>query len=261
MIETFLRFTWINVLDILIVTFIIYRVFLLIQGTRAVQMLIGLAVLMTAFFISQQIELSTVNWILRNFFGALVLVIIVLFQPELRRALTYIGRSPFFEVLTSPEEAQILNSIITASISLANKKIGALIVIERETGLKNYIEGGIVIDGKITKEILSSIFLPYSPIHDGAVIIEGTRIAAAGCFLPLSLNPNISKALGTRHRAAIGLTEETDAIVIVVSEETGTISMVIGGEITQNLDGVRLRKVLEESLLPKVERRRNILGI
>ena len=244
-----------DILDILLVAFILYRVFLLIKGTRAVQMLIGLGVLLFASLLSQWWELYAVDWLIQSFWSQIVLAIIILFQPELRRALALMGETPFFATLTPMESSRSLEEIVRATVSLANKKIGALIAIERETDLRNYIEMGTELNARITKELLTTVFLPFSPIHDGAVIIRGNRVSAAGCFLPLTLS-QVPKTLGTRHRAAIGLTEETDAVVIVVSEETGTVSLAVAGKLQRDLDIAGLRNELTRLLLPHRSPRR-----
>jgi diadenylate cyclase len=233
-----------DVLDILIVAFILYRLFLLIKGTRAVQMLVGLGVLLLALVFSRWAELYTINWLVQSFMAQVVLVILVLFQPELRRALAHMGENPLFSSLSPVESSKFLDEIVKASVSLANRRVGALIVLERETDLRNIIEMGTDLDSKVSRELMLSIFHPTSPLHDGAIVIQRGRVAAAGCFLPLTMSPQVNKSLGTRHRAAIGLAEETDAVVIVVSEETGTISVVLGGNLTRDLDAVSLRRML-----------------
>ncbi len=234
-----------DVVDILLVAFVIYRIFILIKGTRALQMLVGLAFLVMAFVLSQVFELFTLHWILNAFLSSIILVVVVLFQNEIRRALAHVGMNPFLSSRDAASEgAQVVEELMKASVSLANKKIGALIVLERETDLRDYVEEGVKIDAQLSKELLLSIFLPYSPIHDGAVIVTAGRLRWAGCFLPLTTRPDVDKELGTRHRAALGITEETDAVVIVVSEETGGISLVLNGRITRHLDGASLRRVL-----------------
>jgi len=249
--ESFSHLRWLlDLLDIGLVTFIVYRIILLIKGTRAVQMLLGLAVLILIYFISRMAGLFTLHWLLDNFLSSIIIVIIVIFQADIRRALIHVGRNPFFAEMSPGEGDEVLDEIVKACVNLANKRIGGLIVIERETGLKDFLEVGVEIDAKITSDLITSIFLPYSPIHDGALIIQQGRLARAGCFLPLSQNPDISKALGTRHRAAIGLTEMVDAVVIVVSEETGKIAVVIGGKITRGLDSTSLKRVLRRLLDP-----------
>lgn len=247
--EYFQGLSWIkDVVDIVIVWYVIYRIILLVRGTRAAQMLVGLAVVIIAFIISQSLELNTLYWILDNFLSSIILIIIVIFQHDIRRALSQFGRNPFLGPRISSLEAEVIEEIMKASTSLASKRIGALIVIGRKVGLKEYIESGVEIDSLVTKELILSIFLPYSPIHDGAIIVQEGRIIAAGCFLPLTVNPNVSKELGTRHRAAIGMSEETDALVVVISEEAGRISLAIDGSMVSNLDGPSLRERLYEGL-------------
>ncbi len=235
---------WQDILDIVIITFVFYRLLLLIKGTRAFQMLMGLVILFMAFVVSRWAGLYALEWLIQSFWSYIVLALIILFQPEIRKALAQMGQNPLTQRLIAIEESRNIEEIIRASVSLANKKIGAIIVIERNTELRDLVEMGTPLDAKITKELITSIFLPYSPIHDGAIIIKGDRLMAAGCFLPLTLSADISKSLGTRHRAAIGVTEETDAVAIVVSEEAGTISVSISGNMTRDLDAVALRRVL-----------------
>jgi uncharacterized protein (TIGR00159 family) len=244
-IELLAGLRWQDVVDILLVAFVIYRIFVLIKGTRALQILIGLAFIVVAYVGSQVFELFTLHFILNAFLSSIILVVVVLFQNEIRRALAHVGMNPFLSSrefsVTGPEAVEELMKV---SVSLANKKIGALIVLQRETDLEDYVEQGVKIEAALTKELLLSVFLPYSPIHDGAVIVRDGRVSWAGCFLPLTTRPNVDKQLGTRHRAALGLTEETDAVVIVISEETGGISLVLNGRITRHLDGASLRRVL-----------------
>ncbi len=174
------------------------------------------------FFVSRWLQLETVNWVIRNLAAYVVFAIIVLFQADIRRALAHFGRAPFFRYFErAPSADETIEELVMAATTLAARRIGAIIVIERQIGLRNYIEGGIPLDATVTYDLLASIFQPGSPLHDGAVIVQGDRIAAAACFLPLSVNPQVSRELGTRHRAALGLTEENDAVAIVVSEETG----------------------------------------
>ncbi|HBI15569.1 MAG TPA: TIGR00159 family protein [Desulfobulbaceae bacterium] len=235
---------WQDFVDILIVTVIIYRIILLIRGTRAVQMLIGIVVITIIFFISRQLDLLTLHWLLKTFLNSILLIVIIVFQRDIRRVLTQMGRAPFqkqHDVL-----AQDLNEIVKAATYMARRALGALIVIERETGLRDYIESGHSIDSKLTREMLISIFLHDSPIHDGAVVVHNGRIHSAGCLLPLTQNPSLSKQYGTRHRAAIGLSEETDAVVIVVSEERQEISLVENGRIKAYRDEEALAKALHK---------------
>lgn len=231
-------------LDVGIVAFIVYRILLLIKGTRAMQMLTGLGILGIAFFLSSALELFTTHWLLSYFFDYLILIVIVLFQDDLRRALTHVGKNPFFSGASEEEEREMIDEIARAATRLARERIGALIVIERETGLKNFIDTGSKLDSRVKSELIYSIFVQNSPIHDGAVIITGGRLAAAGCFLPLSKDPNIDKRYGTRHRAALGLTEDSDAIVVLVSEEAGEAHLVKNGRITTNLNEQELRQSL-----------------
>ncbi len=235
---------WIDLLDVGIVALIVYRVLLLIKGTRAMQMLTGLGILGIGFFLSLTLELFTTHWLLSYFFDYLILIVIVLFQDDLRRALTHVGKNPFFAGASAEEEREMVDEIARAASRLAREKVGALIVLERETGLKNFIDTGSRLDARVKGEMLYSIFVPNSPIHDGAVIIRDGRIAAAGCFLPLSRDPNIDKRYGTRHRAALGITEDSDAIVVLVSEEAGEAHMVKNGRITTNLTEHELKQSL-----------------
>ncbi|HXX56640.1 MAG TPA: diadenylate cyclase CdaA [Thermodesulfovibrionales bacterium] len=234
-----------DIIDIVLVAIILYRFLLIIKGTKAVQMLIGLGVLLLASLLSGYFELYTVNWMIQSLWVQIVIVLVVLFQPEIRRALAQMGEARFFQ-FTSAEELKSLDEIVKAAVALANRKIGALMVIERDTSLKDFVEMGTLLDAKVSREILMTIFHPTSPIHDGAVVIRGNRIVAAGCFLPISLNTEVSKALGTRHRAGIGLTEETDAIALIVSEETGNIAVAISGKLDSPVDMGTLRDILTE---------------
>jgi diadenylate cyclase len=251
MLELLRQHRWIlDILDIALMSLILYRLLLIIKGTKAAQMLIGLGILLLASVASRYLELYTIDWLVQSFWAQIVIAIIVLFQPEIRRALAHMGEAQFL-TFTKAEELKSLEEIVRAAISLANRKIGALIVIERETSLKDFIEVGTPLDAKVSKELLMSIFHPTSPIHDGAVIINGNRIAAAGCFLPITLSAELSKSLGTRHRAGIGLTEETDAIAIIVSEETGFISMALGGKLETRLDMGTLRDMMTDIFVSK----------
>lgn len=244
MLDLLRQIRWLDIIDIVIVSIILYKIFLIIKGTRAARMLVGIGVLLVASFFSRYLQLYTIDWLIQSFWAQVVIVIIVLFQPEIRRALAQMGESSFLQSFTSAEELKSLEEIVRTAIALANRKIGALIVIERDVSLREYVEIGTPLDAKVTKELLLSIFHPTSPIHDGAVIIKGNRVIAAGCFLPIKLGTDVSKALGTRHRAGVGLTEETDAIAIVVSEETGTVSVAIGGKLESPVDMGTLRDIL-----------------
>jgi diadenylate cyclase len=234
--------SWWDLLDIGLVSFLIYELLLLIRGTRAVQMALSGGFLIALFFLSEWLQLETVNWVIRNLAAYVVFAIIVLFQSDIRRALAHFGRAPFFryfERATSTDET--LEELVTAASTLSARRIGAIMVVERQIGLRNYIEGGIPLDATVTYDLMATIFQPGSPLHDGAAIVQGDRVAAAACFLPLSVNPRVSRELGTRHRAAIGLTEENDAVAIVVSEESGVVSLAIGGDLERNLTADTLR--------------------
>ncbi len=233
---------WQDIADIAIVAFIIYRLILLIRGTRAMQMVLGIAVIIVAYFAARELEFMTLYWLLGTFLSSLFLIIIIVFQRDIRRALTSVGKTPFSR--TTDDATVMIEAVVAAAAEMSRRRIGALIVIERETGLKDYFESGQPIDALVSKELLLSIFHTASPLHDGGVVIRGDRLAYARCLMPLSKNPYISKRLGTRHRAAIGISEETDAVVIVVSEETGAISLVQHGAITTNLDETSLRNRL-----------------
>ncbi len=254
--ETLRYLRWQDILDILLVAVILYRVLLIIKGTKAAQMLIGLGVLFLAFLFSKYLGLYTIDWIIQSLWAQIVLALIILFQPEIRKALAQMGEARFLPSFTSAEELRSLEEIIRASIALANRKMGALIVIERETNLKDFIEIGTPLDAKVSHELLLSIFHPTSPIHDGAVIVRGNRVVAAGCFLPLTLSVELSKAFGTRHRAGIGLTEETDAVVIIISEETGGITTAVGGKLQKNMDMGSLRNFLTENFISQKDKKR-----
>jgi len=237
---------WQDAVDITLIAVVVYWIILRIRGTRAVQMLIGLVILFATYLISQIFELYTLNWVLDNFLTSILLIIVILFQNDIRRALTEVGRGPFFGLKTRATYGLMLEELTRATSRLADRRVGALIELEREVGLNDYMEAGTTIDAAVSKELIESIFLPTAPMHDGALVVRGGRIAAAGCILPLTTNPNVTKALGTRHRAAIGITEETDAVVVVVSEEEGTASLVRGGHITRNLDAAALRVALQQ---------------
>jgi diadenylate cyclase len=253
--EALAHYRWFNdTVDIALVYYIFYRLLLIIKGTRAFQMLIGIGLIVLALIASRALEFYTLDWLLHSFWSQIVLAGVILFQPEIRRALAQVGERRLFRSMSPVEGSKYVEETVKAAVSMANKRIGALIVLERDTDLTTIVEMGTELDAKVTKEILVSIFLPYSPIHDGAAIIRGGRIIAAGCFLPLTLSSNLSKALGTRHRAAVGLTEESDAIVVVVSEETGEISVVSNGSIEHTLETPALRKALSDIFVRKKNR-------
>jgi diadenylate cyclase len=250
--ETLSHYRWFNdTVDIALVYYILYRLLLILKGTRAFQMLIGIGLIVLVLIASQAFEFYTLDWLIHSFWSQIVLAVVILFQPELRRTLARVGERRLFRTFSTVEGSKTLEEIVKAAVSMANKRIGALIVIERDTDLSTIVEMGTELDAKVTKELLVSIFLPYSPIHDGAAVIRNGRVVAAGCFLPLTLSSNLSKTFGTRHRAAVGLTEEADAVVVVVSEETGEISVIRSGSIELNLDAPAIRKTLSEMFVRK----------
>lgn len=233
-----------DVLDLFLVWLVVYRVLLLTKKSGAVQILSGMGILAIAYLLSIQLELITFNYLLEKIFGNLFLIVVILFQGEIRRALAQIGSNPFFSGAYRIEESQNLEELAKGVLALAQKGVGALVVIEREITLDYFIEEGTVLDAVISSEVLQSLFHSSSPLHDGAVIIRGGRIHSAGCFLPLSKNPILDKNLGTRHRAGIGLTEETDAYVFVVSEENKSVGLVHGGHFFPDVDHPTIRKTL-----------------
>ncbi|WP_018131479.1 diadenylate cyclase CdaA [Effusibacillus pohliae] len=248
-----------DALDILIVAFVLYRMILLIRGTRAVQLLKGVFVILLMTGISSYLNLRALNWILDKTLTIGLFAIPVVFQPELRRALEQLGRGGFFSrsfVLPKTQEDEadvrrIINELVKAASVLSKNKIGGLIVIERETGIADVMETGIPIEALVSAELLINIFIPNTPLHDGAVVIRGNRIVTANTYLPLSDDPNLEQELGTRHRAAIGITENSDAISIVVSEEKGYVSLAVNGKIIRNIDDQTLRQMLTSHLMPQ----------
>jgi diadenylate cyclase len=244
--------TWWDVVDILLVALLIYEFLKLIRGTRAVQMALSLGLIVFLFFASTTVPLHTVNWLIRNMAGYLVFAAIVLFQSDIRRALAHFGRTPFFRAFTKPEtDAGTVEEVVVAANLLASRRQGAIIVFEREIGLRNYIESGIPLDAEVSYDLLVSIFQPTAPLHDGAVIIQEGRVAAASCFLPLTVQPTLSRELGTRHRAAIGLTEENDAVAVVISEESGYMSLAVDGNIERALTADELRARLASLIVQR----------
>lgn len=235
-----------DLIDIVVVAVGVYWLLLLIRGTRAVQILVGLLLLIGMSGLSQVLQLTTLSWIFDHFLASAVLIIIVLFQHDIRRMLARVGRGVSPQA-AKRQETQLVEEVVRAAQTCAQKRVGALIVLERDTQLDDHVEGGTAIDSTVSKDLLVSLFLPYSPLHDGAVLIQHGRISRAGCILPLS-EQDLPEGLGTRHRAAVGLTEETDAVVVVVSEETSAISVVTGGELKRELDAGKLRVTLREVL-------------
>ena len=249
---------WWDLLDIAIVSFLIYECLLLIRGTRAVQMGVGTLLIVALFYVSRLAPLQTVNWLIRNMLLYVAFAAIVIFQSDIRRALAHFGQAPFFRYFYRQEVAdETIEEIVVAATMLSAQKVGAIVALEREIGLRNYIESGIPLDATLTYDLLVTIFQPGSPLHDGAVILQEGRVAAAACFLPLTVNPRLSRELGTRHRAAIGLTEEGDAVAVIVSEETGKISLALDGRVDRALSADDLRLRLR-SLVTKRRGRRQL---
>jgi diadenylate cyclase len=240
--------SWLDLIDILIVAFLIYQLLQFIRGTHAVQMALGALVLVLLYWLSQLLHLETVNWLLRTFMPYLVFGIIVVFQAEIRKVLAQLGKTPLPGMFGSPRTEEVIDEVVLAATTLAAQRTGAIMVVERDMGLRSYIETGIALDAYVTYDLLISIFNPGTPLHDGAVIVQGNRVAAAACFLPLTVNPQLSRELGSRHRAAIGVTEDTDALAVVVSEETGVISLVVGGRIRRDLEAASLKAALLDVL-------------
>ena len=243
---------WWDLLDIAIVSFIFYEFLKLIRGTRAVQMAAGSLLIVGLFYLSRLVPLQTVNWMIRNMLVYVAFAAIVIFQSDIRRALAHFGQAPFFRYFNRQEAAnETIEELVVAATMLSSQRTGAIIAIEREIGLRNYIESGIPIDATMTYDLLVTIFQTGSPLHDGAVIVQEDRIAAAACFLPLTVNPRVSRDLGTRHRAAIGLTEENDAVAIVVSEERGQIALAMNGRIERAISPDELRERLGTFVLQR----------
>lgn len=239
---------WTDVLDVLLVTLVLYNLLLLIRGTRAVQILLGILLLVFFYYTARTLDLPALETTLETFFLILPVAMIVLFQHEIRSALARFGRTPLFGFGSHQEVESAFNALAIAASTLAERKVGALIVLERTEGLRNYVENGILLDAVISVDLLISLFTPDTPTHDGAVIIQGDRITAATCFLPLTRSSRLSTEFGTRHRAGLGISEETDALAIIVSEETGRISVALGGDMIRGLDSNDLRNLLYRSL-------------
>ena len=241
--------TWYDLIDIALVTILLYNVLLLIRGTRAVQILMGLLAVVGVYQVAKIARLRTLEAIIESFFLFLPFAVIVLFQDQIRRALANLGRNPLLGRVGKGGVDPAYNEVVLAAATLASRRIGALIVFERREGLRNYVENGIRLDAVVSYDLLVNLFTPETPLHDGAVILQGDRIAAAACFLPLSTDPGLSREMGTRHRAALGISEETDAIAVVVSEETGRISLAVNGRLEQALDSKSLRSALHRRLV------------
>jgi diadenylate cyclase len=246
----FIWSTFKPIIEILILWFVFYRTLVFFEGTRAFQVLRGITYLIIAYLISQILGLDTIIWLLTKFFGLSIIALLIIFQQELRQGLARLGQGHLFNIsLGEAEMVEVIEEIADAAYKLSKKKAGCLIAIERETKLSSYAESGVSIDGKLCSATLQSIFIPTAPLHDGGVIAKGDRIVAASCLFPLSDNPNFSKIVGTRHRAAVGLTEQTDAVVLMVSEETGEVSIACDGRFIPVANRERCFDILKEFLV------------
>lgn len=237
------------VLEILILWGVYYLLYLLLKGTVAEQVLKGIILITIVVMLTRGVNLVIINWLLTRLLAISVLAFLIIFQPEIRRGLARLGRFGIFS-----EEREVLGEIAKASVVLSKKRTGALIAIEREIGLRRYVESGVSLDSKVTSELINTIFAYNTPLHDGGIIISQQRVEAAACLFPLTQNPNIPKTMGTRHRAALGLSEETDAVIIIVSEETGSISLAVGGKITIDIDPKDIAQVLERAYVPSIKK-------
>ena len=241
----FLSEAWRPVVEILIMWFIIYKLLVLFRGTGITQIVRVAFVLIMVLFITRWLQLNTINWVLTQLLSFWVIAFLILFHPELRMGLSHVGSTRIFDIFfENQHSSKVIDVIIQSSLALSQKRTGALIAVEREADLTSYAESGVNLNSEVSQELIRTIFVPPAPLHDGGLIIKGGRLIAAGCLFPLTQNPNISKILGTRHRAAIGLTEQTDAVAIVVSEETGAISVAIRGRLTRDLDSEKFVKVM-----------------
>ncbi|RME59053.1 MAG: TIGR00159 family protein, partial [Candidatus Dadabacteria bacterium] len=238
-------------IDILLVAYLIYRGILIIKGTRAAPMLWGLSIIVLLYFLSKPLGFVVLGWILGNFLSQIILVVVIIFQDEIRRGLTKIGLQPFFKRDKKSFHDKFVDDLTLLTGALSEENTGALIVIQKDVGLEDFVEDAVTIDAEFNRKLLYSIFQKNSPLHDGAVLIEGNRIKAASCVLPLSFNPDLDPNLGTRHRAALGITEVSDAIAVVVSEETGNVSIARDGKLIRNLDPAGFRKIIYQALLDK----------
>ena len=241
-----------DLVDLFLVWVVVYRVLHLTKRSGAVQILSGLGILAIAYLVSIWLELMTFNWLLEKFFSNLFLIVVILFQTEIRQALAQIGSNPFLSGASRLEETHIVEELAKSVIQLAQRGHGALLVVEREIALDYFVEMGTKVDAAVNGETIAALFHPSSPLHDGALVVREGRLYSAGCFLPLSKNPVLDKNLGTRHRAAIGLTEETDALVLVVSEENKSVGVVHGGQLQPDVDHASVRQILYDSFGLKI---------
>ncbi len=243
-IPNWIDLNWVDCLDILVVAFVTYWIILLIKGTRAVHMIAGLAIVFIVYVISRILPMYTLNWILNSFLSSVILIIVILFQDDIRRALARMGINPLFAGISPIEEGRFFDEIVSSLLTMSETNVGALIVLERDTRLDDFIHGQTKLDARVCRELLTSIFFPLSPLHDGATVLREGKVYAAGCFLPLTERTDIDKSLGTRHRAALGISEQTDAVTMVVSEEDGSISIALDGVLQHNLNPQTLKETL-----------------
>jgi diadenylate cyclase len=243
-------------LEIIILWIVFYRILVFFEGTRAFQVLKGITILLIAFLFSQWLGFDTLNWLLTKFFAISIIAVLIIFQQELRQGLARLGQQHLFSIaLEESEILALIEEITEAVYKLSSQKVGCLIAVERETKLTTYIESGVPVDSRVTSELMQSIFKPLSPLHDGGMVIRGERIVAASCLFPLSENPNFSKIIGTRHRAALGLTEQTDAVVVMVSEETAEISVAADGRFIPVVNRERLTQILKNLLVKQPKKK------
>lgn len=252
--------SWLDLVDILVVSFVIYQVLQLVRGTQVVQMALGALLIALLYWASKLFDLQAVNWLIRTVVPYLAFGLIVVFHSEIRRMLAHFGARPLLGLAPSRRPHTAIDEVVLAATRLSAQRTGGLMVFERNMGLRSYIDTGIALDALVTYDLLVNIFNPGTPLHDGAAIIQSNRIAAAACFLPLTVNPELSRQLGSRHRAAIGVTEDTDAAAIVVSEENGNISLVEGGQIRSGLDGAALKAGLQRLLEPESARAAEVVS-
>jgi len=252
--ELILRFlNWKTVSEIIILWAVIYQIFLFLQGTKAVYLLRGIIILLISFLVFQKLGLFVLSWLFTKLFAFVVILMLITLQPELREGLIRLGRGHIFYMEPKKEEIEnAIREIVAAAGAMARKRIGALIAVRRELSLKNVIESGVTLQADLSGELLQNIFYPSAPLHDGGVVVEGTRLVAAACLFPLSENPQLERTLGMRHRAGVGLSENSDALVVIVSEETGSISLAINGQLTRNLSPNDLLTILKGQLTKTV---------
>jgi diadenylate cyclase len=248
---SFVPFSLWDLIDILLVAWIFYKLMEMLRGSRAIPMILGLIILFGLSVLTQLLQLGTLGYLIENFQAVWLIAFVIIFQPELRRILAYLGQSRFVRYFVNVEEPQVVDEVVGAAERMSRKGIGALIVLAREVGLKGIVETGQILQAEVSAPLLETIFFPKSPLHDGAVVIQNGVVEAASCLLPLSQSSRLDASLGTRHRAAAGMSEESDAVVVVVSEETSTISMAVGGRLIRNLDASSLRQQLNALLGPR----------